>query len=191
MLNWQAPPEDTWNGDLKGYKVQYRLKGYTSPFLERNTSPWPATSYELTGLIVFTEYEIKISAWNNKGVGIYSDSIFVRTREGVPGAPPTDVNITAVNSTALRIVWLPPDASKINGVNLGYVIKAEQSDSTHKMLTVPPDPNDPYNYQTTYMYGLKKFTDYSVTITCYTGQGQGPASTPVHINTEEDGKNDT
>ncbi|CAG2244562.1 SDK [Mytilus edulis] len=186
MLNWQAPPSDTWNGDLTGYKVKYRLKGYTSPFLERNTNPWPSTSFELTGLIVFTEYEIKIAAYNNEGVGLYSDSINVRTREGVPGVPPTDVNVSSVNSTAIKIVWLPPDASKINGVNLGYIILAKGPGNIEERLTVPPDPTDPYNFQQAFMYNLKKFTDYTITVTCYTGQGPGPASTPVHIKTEED-----
>ena len=186
MLNWQAPPEDTWNGDLLGYRIKYRLKGYTSSFLERNTSAWPTTSFELTGLIVFTEYEIKIAAFNNKGVGVYSDSMFVRTREGVPGAPPTKVNITSVNSTAIKIIWLPPDASKIHGVNLGYRILAKGPGNIQEEKTIPPDPNDPYNYQNAYLYNLHKFTEYTITVTCYTSQGQGPASIPLHIKTEED-----
>ena len=49
------------------------------------------TIYELLGLIVFQEYEIAVAAYNAEGVGVYSQYIRVRTQEGVPSEPPTQV----------------------------------------------------------------------------------------------------
>ena len=42
----------------------------------------------------------------------------MRTKEGIPTAPPTDVVATAETSTAIRIEWNPPDPQQINGINM-------------------------------------------------------------------------
>ena len=79
--------------------------------------------YELKGLIVFQEYEISVAAYNQKGVGVYSNNILVRTQEGKPTMPPSNVAIIPVNSTAIKLTWLPPDSQFLNGNNLGYKVR--------------------------------------------------------------------
>lgn len=190
MLLWQAPSEDTWNGDLRGYMIRYKLTNYPdSTYQSVNTTNPLVTTHELTNLIIFQSYEFQIAAYNNEGVGVFSNTIEERTMEGQPTRPPKNVQVVARNSTVVRVAWQPVDAAYINGVALGYKIKARrQGQSTfEKELSVPPNPNDPIGEQSLYINGLKKFTYYSVVVLCYTGAGDGPASLPMSVRTEEDG----
>ncbi len=41
----------------------------------------------------------------------------MKTREGVPSAPPTGVRAQAVDSSVVKVWWYPPDPQKINGIN--------------------------------------------------------------------------
>lgn len=51
--------------------------------------------------------------------------IFVKI---VPEAPPSAIKVVAINSTAVKISWKPPDPQKINGINQGYKIEAHSYD---------------------------------------------------------------
>eukprot|EP00058_Branchiostoma_floridae_P010217 XP_002595705.1 hypothetical protein BRAFLDRAFT_200669 [Branchiostoma floridae] len=62
--------------------ISYNIIGLGSFADERNITDPSATSYVLDGLIVFTEYEIRIAAYNIEGVGVYSNPITQRTAEG-------------------------------------------------------------------------------------------------------------
>ena len=191
MLLWQAPSEDTWNGDLRGYRIRYKLTNYPdSTYQSVNTINPLVTTYELTNLIIFQSYEFQIAAYNNEGVGVFSNTIEERTMEGQPTRAPRNVQVVAQNSTVIRVAWQPVDAAYINGVALGYKVKARrQGQSTfEKELSVPPNPNDPIGIQSVDVPGLKKYTYYSVQVLCYTGAGDGPSSSPESVRTDEDGE---
>ncbi|OTF78855.1 hypothetical protein BLA29_011934, partial [Euroglyphus maynei] len=58
------------------------------------------------------------------GIGLYSPSIYVRTKEGRPAAQVRALQAEALNSTSIRVQWLPPDPQLINGINQGYKVQA-------------------------------------------------------------------
>lgn len=114
--------------------------------------------------------------------------INIKTREGVPEAAPNNIRAVAVNSTAVRVWWNPPNPQKINGINQGYKLQAWKGASEAKSMTVPPSLFDPLAEQTAIMSGLQKFTEYNVTVLCFTDPGDGKRSPPVFVKTKEDGK---
>ena len=57
-------------------------------------------------------------------MGHYAEPIKVKTREGVPSAPPTFVRVQPIDSSVVRVWWSPPDPQKINGINQGYKLQA-------------------------------------------------------------------
>ena len=54
-------------------------------------------------------------------------------------------------------------------------------------MTVAPSPFDPLAEQTALLDGVHKFTEYQITVLCFTSPGDGPRSAPVPIKTAQDG----
>lgn len=67
FLQWQAPPVSSWNGHLKGYKIAYSLSYPNSSWKYLIVDDYTQTSANLTDLIVWETYLIKLSAFNSKG----------------------------------------------------------------------------------------------------------------------------
>jgi len=192
MIQWQPPAEDAQNGDILGYIVRYRLFGYhDSPWSYRNITKPSQRTYLITELITWKDYGVQIAAYNQKGVGLFTQAIKIKTREGVPGAPPTRVRAQSIGSTAVKVSWLPPNAQKINGINQGYKLQAWQGDpkiasQPDKTVTVHPNVLAPLSEQTSVIDGLKPWTAYNITVLCFTSPGDGKRSPGELVRTNQD-----
>ncbi|CAB3378147.1 Hypothetical predicted protein [Cloeon dipterum] len=190
IIQWQQPIEKHHNGILLGYMIRYRLYGYNdSPWSYRNVTNEAQRNYLIQELITWKDYEIQVAAYNDKGIGIYSDSIKLKTKEGVPDAAPSKVRAKALNSTAVQVWWTPPDPQKINGINQGYKLQAWRdkiSETDHIIKTVPPNLLDPLAEQTTILENLDKYAVYEITVLCFTDPGDGDQSAPIQVHTLED-----
>lgn len=110
----------------------------------------------------------------------------------VPEAPPTDVRVKAINSTAVNVWWKPPNPQKINGINQGYKLQAWHNggfneENEYTSVTVAPNLFDPQAEQSAVVPNLRKYTLYNVTVLCFTNPGDGDRSSPVAVRTNEDG----
>ncbi|XP_044732733.1 protein sidekick isoform X2 [Chrysoperla carnea] len=193
IVQWQPPLEEHRNGQILGYIIRYRLYGYNqSPWKYRNITNEAQRNFLIQELITWKDYNIQIAAYNNKGVGVYTEGAKIKTKEGVPEAPPTITRIEPVNSTAIALSWKPPNPQKINGINQGYKIQAWRWDNQNgemveeKMMTVHPNLLDPLAEQSAIMAGLQKFSEYNITVVCFTDPGDGERSEPVEVKTLED-----
>ncbi|XP_029040612.1 protein sidekick isoform X4 [Osmia bicornis bicornis] len=192
ITQWQLPLEEYRNGHILGYVLRYRLYGYNdSPWTIQNITNEAQRNYLITDLITWKDYIVQIAAYNDKGVGVFTEGLKIKTKEGVPEAPPTNVKANAVNSTAINVWWKPPNPQKINGINQGYKLQAWIADNfteanEYKSMSVPPSLFDPLAEQSAIMTGLKKYTLYNITVLCFTDPGDGEKSLPVQIRTLED-----
>ncbi|KAG5875403.1 hypothetical protein JTB14_028474 [Gonioctena quinquepunctata] len=192
ITQWQPPLEEHRNGQILGYIIRYRLFGYNeSPWTIRNITNEAQRNYLITDLITWKDYIVQIAAYNNKGVGVFTDGAKIKTKEGVPEAPPIIGKVEALNSTSIQIWWIPPNPQKINGINQGYKIQAWHWHSTRghleaSMMTVHPNLLDPYAEQTAIMTHLEKFTEYNITVVCFTDPGDGEMSDYHYVKTKED-----
>ncbi|XP_040085931.1 protein sidekick-1 [Oryx dammah] len=185
MVQWQPPPEPEHNGALRGYVLRYRLAGLPGEYQQRNISS-PEVSYCLvTELIVWTQYEIQVAAYNGAGLGVFSRAVAEYTLQGVPTAPPQNVQVEAVNSTTIQFLWNPPPQQFINGINQGYKLLAWPDDVPEAVTVVTIAP-DFHGVHHGYITNLKKFTAYFTSVLCFTTPGDGPPSTPRLIWTRED-----
>lgn len=190
IVQWQPPLEEHRNGQILGYIIRYRLYGYNeSPWTTRNITNEAQKNYLIQDLITWKDYIVQIAAYNNKGVGVFTDGIKIKTREGVPEAAPAQVRARPVNSTSVKVWWRPPNPQKINGINQGYKLQAWKDNVEFKSMTVPPSLFDPLAEQSAVMSGLEKFTEYNITVLCFTDPGDGKRSSPVAVKTTEDGEN--
>uniref|UniRef100_A0AAX7VLX9 Sidekick cell adhesion molecule 1a n=1 Tax=Astatotilapia calliptera TaxID=8154 RepID=A0AAX7VLX9_ASTCA len=186
MVQWQPPPEPQLNGVLRGYVLRYRLAGLPGDYQEKNISS-PETNYcLLKDLIIWTQYQIQVAAYTGAGLGVYSSPVTEYTLQGVPTAPPQEVQVVAINSTTIQFTWNPPPQQFINGINQGYklLVWPEQSPEDVTIVTITPDY--PSSRHTGLVSGLKKFTWYYGSTLCFTTPGDGPRSPPTLVQTHED-----
>ncbi|XP_074201685.1 protein sidekick-1 isoform X2 [Camelus bactrianus] len=185
MVQWQPPPETEHNGVLRGYILRYRLAGLPGTHQQRNITS-PEVSYCLvTELIIWTQYEIQVAAYNGAGLGVFSRAVTEYTLQGVPTAPPQNVQTEAVNSTSVQFLWSPPPQQFINGINQGYKLLAWPADVPEDVTVVTIAP-DFHGVHHGFITNLKKFTAYFTSVLCFTTPGDGPPSTPQLVWTHED-----
>uniref|UniRef100_A0A6Q2Y236 Sidekick cell adhesion molecule 1a n=1 Tax=Esox lucius TaxID=8010 RepID=A0A6Q2Y236_ESOLU len=174
------------NGLLRGYVLRYRLAGLPGDYQEKNITS-PETNYcLLSDLIIWTQYQIQLAAYTAAGLGEYSTAVNEYTLQGVPTAPPQNVEVTAVNSSALRFTWNPPPQQFINGINQGYKLLVWPEHSPGDVTVVTITPDYPGARLGGFIVGLRKFTWYFGSALCFTTPGDGPKSSPTLVQTHED-----
>ncbi|XP_059414733.1 protein sidekick-2-like isoform X2 [Carassius carassius] len=186
MIQWQPPPESHQNGPLQGYIIRYCLSGLPVDCQMKNITNPDQTNLLLEDLIIWTNYEIEVAAYNGAGQGVYSPRVTEWTLQGVPTVPPGNVQAEAVNSTTVRFTWSAPSPQFINGINQGYKLLAWEPGHEEDVTLVTVRPNFQDSVHVGYITGLKKFTEYFTCVLCFTTPGDGPRSTPQRIRTHED-----
>ncbi|KAI2666017.1 Protein sidekick-2 [Labeo rohita] len=203
MIQWQPPPESHQNGPLQGYIIRYCLSGLPVDCQMKNITNPDQTNLLLEDLIIWTNYEIEVAAYNGAGQGVYSPKIsqkeiIVRSLISltislhqifsfqVPTVPPGNVQAEAVNSTTVRFTWSAPSPQFINGINQGYKLLAWEPGHEEDVTLVTVRPNFQDSVHVGYITGLKKFTEYFTCVLCFTTPGDGPRSTPLRVRTHED-----
>ncbi|XP_055756199.1 neogenin-like isoform X12 [Salvelinus fontinalis] len=164
-LSWDTPL--TGNGDVLTYKVYYMEKGLD---LEQDIDAG-ALSYTLMGLKKFTEYSIRVVAFNKHGPGVSTGDITVTTLSDVPSAPPQNFTVEVHNSKSIMVRWQPPPPGAQNGEITGYKIRyrkgtrkseaAETTGGTQLFQLID---------------GLERGTEYTFRVSAITVNGSGPAT---------------
>uniref|UniRef100_A0A3P8PDA1 Neural cell adhesion molecule L1 n=1 Tax=Astatotilapia calliptera TaxID=8154 RepID=A0A3P8PDA1_ASTCA len=164
----------SWNeaqrvrGLLLGYRVALLIEfNYLTHITEIKTSA------EVTGLRLFSEYELTVTAFNSKGESPRSPPHHFHTPEGVPG-PPATLEFESPTEKSLILSWSPP--AETNGILLGYIVQyqreVESKDSPVEILKV----NDPTVKHIT-LDNLDPNSHYIFKVTACTKIGQGPPIT--------------
>ncbi|NWS94695.1 SDK2 protein, partial [Mionectes macconnelli] len=186
MIQWQPPPESHQNGVLKGYIIRYCLAGLPVGYQFKNITNAEVNNLLLEDLIIWTNYEIEVAAYNSAGLGVYSMKVTEWTLQGVPTVPPGNVQAEATNSTTIRFTWNPPSPQFINGINQGYKLIAWEPEHEEEATVVTVRPNFQDSVHVGYVAGLRKFTEYFTSVLCFTTPGDGPRSPPQLVRTHED-----
>ncbi|XP_010001108.1 PREDICTED: protein sidekick-2-like [Chaetura pelagica] len=186
MLQGQPPPESHQNGVLKGYIIRYCLAGLPVGYQFKNITNAEVNNLLLEDLIIWTNYEIEVAAYNSAGLGVYSMKVTEWTLQGVPTVPPGNVQAEATNSTTIRFTWDPPSPQFINGINQGYKLIAWEPEHEEEATVVTVRPNFQDSVHVGYVAGLRKFAEYFTSVLCFTTPGDGPRSPPQLVRTHQD-----
>ncbi|KAL2297829.1 hypothetical protein Nmel_016394 [Mimus melanotis] len=186
MIQWQPPPESHQNGVLKGYIIRYCLAGLPVGYQFKNITNAEVNNLLLEDLIIWTNYEIEVAAYNSAGLGVYSMKVTEWTLQGVPTVPPGNVQAEATNSTTIRFTWNPPSPQFINGINQGYKLIAWEPEHEDEPTVVTVRPNFQDSIHVGYVSGLRKFAEYFTSVLCFTTPGDGPRSPAQLVRTHED-----
>ena len=111
--------------------------------------------------------------------------IIIITTNKVPGAPPRNVRVEAEDSTSIRVLWEAPPEELQNGLITYYklyYVEASRSDTEAVEMMLKSPLNTEFLLEE-----LKKWTQYRVWLIAGTVVGDGPASQPITVRTQEDG----
>ena len=101
----------------------------------------------------------------------------------VPNASPANVRGNNVTSTEIFVQWDEVPAEAQNGIIVNYTVTYRElpDGSPIPQVVIAPKRNAT-------LTGLKKFTNYSITVFASTTKGGGNRSEPIIVITDEDSK---
>lgn len=192
IVTWQLPPRESWNGELIGYIVNCTEEKQNINYISTNATMqrtirvdgFATTKTTIGNLRTYSRYSILVRAMNNYGAGPWSAPVFGTTLEGVPEAPPQNVNCIALSSQSVKISWFEPPLQFHGGIIQGYKILYRPL-SQDSETSVTNEVKRTSNLET-YLHALYKATNYSVRVLAYTSSGDGTSSPAIYCKTEED-----
>ena len=100
-----------------------------------------------------------------------------------PSAPPANVQGQNTSSTSIWVDWDIVPVVDQNGIILTYTVKYMALPDERPRSTVVIAPTTQAN-----LIGLAKYRNYSITVFAFTAKGDGNASEPIIVITDEDSK---
>uniref|UniRef100_A0A3Q2Y7N4 Receptor-type tyrosine-protein phosphatase S n=1 Tax=Hippocampus comes TaxID=109280 RepID=A0A3Q2Y7N4_HIPCM len=184
LVSWRAPPMESQNGIITRYSIQYAATdGEDKTPRQIPDIPPESSQYLLEHLEKWTEYHVTVTAHTDVGAGPQSTPQLVRTEEDVPSGPPRKVEVEAVNSSSIKVIWRSPMPTKQHGQIRGYQV--------HYVRMLNGEPiGQPVikdilidDAQEMVISELQAETTYSVTVAAYTTKGDGARSKPKLVTT--------
>ncbi|XP_028330202.1 receptor-type tyrosine-protein phosphatase S isoform X47 [Gouania willdenowi] len=180
LLSWVTPAQTGQENQVTGYELMYRKREDKE---EKRISFEPTTTYLLKELKPFTTYTFRLAARSKHGVGAYTSEISAETPQTLPSGPPRKVEVEAVNSSSIKVIWRSPMPTKQHGQIRGYQV--------HYVRMVNGEPTgQPVikdilidDAQEMIINELLAETTYSVTVAAYTTKGDGARSKAKLITT--------
>ncbi|GIY34288.1 down syndrome cell adhesion molecule homolog [Caerostris extrusa] len=82
-VSWMAPPKEMRRGSIKGYYLGYKVLRSSDTFTYKTleSSGEIREEHHLTNLRRFTQYAIRLQAFNKAGSGPHSEEVTVQTLE--------------------------------------------------------------------------------------------------------------
>uniref|UniRef100_T1IV47 Down syndrome cell adhesion molecule-like protein Dscam2 n=1 Tax=Strigamia maritima TaxID=126957 RepID=T1IV47_STRMM len=185
-ITWKPPVKHLWNGAIRGYNVGYKihdsLDAYTLTSLEVPEDYTEELIYQLTNLLMYTQYDIIVQAYNSKGKGPISEVVLAMTSEDVPSSAPTDVRCSSLSSKSIYVLWEPPAAETINGILRGYKVMYKPSEEWYDAMI----QSKIVDSSKVTINNLEVNTNYSIQILAFTKVGDGVKSIATFCKTHED-----
>ncbi|XP_072258225.1 neogenin isoform X8 [Pyxicephalus adspersus] len=172
LVQWQAPPVGTQNGQIVGYKLRYRKtarKTETNEILVDNL-----LSQQVTGLEKNTEYSFRVVAMTVNGSGPATDWVSADTFENdldesrVPDMP-SSLHVRSL-VTSIVVSWTPPENQHqvvVRGYAIGYGLGSPHAQTVrvdHKQRYYTIENLEPSSH---YVISLKAFNNMGEGIPLY------------------------
>ncbi|XP_016388254.1 receptor-type tyrosine-protein phosphatase delta-like, partial [Sinocyclocheilus rhinocerous] len=193
LVSWKLPPVELQNGIMTRYTVQYAAtEGDDTSLHQVSDIPPEKYHYLLENLEKWTEYRVTVSAHTEAGEGPESLPQLIRTEEDVPSGPPRKVEVEAVNSTSVKVLWRSPVPSRqhgqIRGYQVHYVRMVNGEPGGHPVIKDILIDDAQWEYDDSaehelILTDLHAETMYSVTVAAYTTKGDGARSKPKLVTT--------
>ncbi|KAG7309654.1 hypothetical protein JYU34_004140 [Plutella xylostella] len=139
-----------------------------------------SSSYLLSGLMPYTQYDIFLMPFYKMLLGKPSNLMAGFTEEDIPSAPPQSVTAGVINTTSAWIRWEPPPVSTWNGELTGYLIEIRVSSSSGGRVVGQMSLGA--KTRAAAASSLRPGGRYTVRAAATTKLGRGPFSNPAQIH---------
>ncbi|XP_061641405.1 contactin-3 [Phyllopteryx taeniolatus] len=186
QLSW-TPGRD--NGSpITGYIIQGRTP-FTVGWQAVETVPEMVNGNTLTatvvGLNAWVEYEFRVVARNNVGLGEPSPaSAKTRTEDTIPDTAPTDIGGGGGTKSELVITWEPVSEELQNGEGFGYIIALRPVGKvtwTRAIISTPGVARYVFHNDS-----IPPFSPFDVKVGAFNNRGEGPFSSIATVYSAED-----
>ncbi|XP_037108064.1 contactin-3 [Syngnathus acus] len=186
QLSW-TPGRD--NGSpITGYIIQGRTP-FTVGWQAVETVPEVVNGNTLTatvvGLNAWVEYEFRVVARNNVGLGEPSPaSAKTRTEDTIPDTAPTDIGGGGGTKSELVITWEPVSEELQNGEGFGYIVALRPAGTvtwTRAIISTPGVARYVFHNDT-----IPPFSPFDVKVGAFNNRGEGPFSSIGTVYSAED-----
>ncbi|XP_025828813.1 tyrosine-protein phosphatase Lar isoform X1 [Agrilus planipennis] len=174
-LEWSRPSQTY--GELQGYRLRYGVKDQElKDYYIKGTQ---VNNYRIKDLEKGVEYEFRVAGKNHIGTG--QEAIkYLRTPEGPPTGPPTNITFRFQTPDVVCFNWESPIREHRNGQIIRYELQFHKK-IDHSNIIVRNVTNTKAVFT-----NLDENTEYVFHIRAYTSQGAGPYSEKICIQTERD-----
>ncbi|XP_048579577.1 uncharacterized protein LOC5515780 isoform X2 [Nematostella vectensis] len=173
-----------------GYNIYYRVNDNNSEW-QKQVLEGLNTTFDVTGLEEYTEYLIRVSAFNKYAEGNRSEELTCQTLQDAPSAPPQNLSGVPESSTAISITFGDIPERDQNGEVVYYLVcfyERALGNSTIQCLVVENTRSRreaSFDQHSKTITGLKPYTEYVVQVLGHTIK-DGVYSDPITVTTAED-----
>uniref|UniRef100_A0A668VYP7 Receptor-type tyrosine-protein phosphatase F n=1 Tax=Oreochromis aureus TaxID=47969 RepID=A0A668VYP7_OREAU len=170
LVQWEPPEEP--NGQIRGYRVYYSSDhdAPLSAWQKHNTDDSHFTT--ISGLTTDITYSLRVLGFTSVGDGPPSDTLQIKTRQGVP-AQPSDFDGEAELDSRIMLSWLWPVQEPIISFELVYW----EANNPHRVTF---DAAGSYAVD-----GLKPDTLYIFSLAARSEMGLGVFTQPIECRTAQ------
>uniref|UniRef100_A0A6P7GDV3 Contactin n=1 Tax=Diabrotica virgifera virgifera TaxID=50390 RepID=A0A6P7GDV3_DIAVI len=177
-IRWEPLRPDEQNSPGIHYKIFWKRKDGEVEFKSQKLEEFGNVGEAVVNIDIkwyYTEYIVKVQAFNNEGAGPISPETVIYSAEDMPQVAPQLVIAKSFNSTALNVSWVPVDQTreKVRGRLIGHRIKYWKKDTNEQDAVYYLSRKiQPWAL----IVGLQPDTYYFVKSMVYNSAGEGPES---------------
>merc|ERR1719266_3228743 len=183
-LTFSWTPGSDGFAPLRYYSVQYSENSAGWQTVQERVDPM-VTTYTVYNLRPATQYRFRIQATNDIGPSGWSEeSNTTLTLPAAPSAVVTNLRVTPITRTDVRVTWDPIPVAEFNGdVDTGgYKIEyREVTDFPSPLSSSPQVELKGITIGEVVLNELVRDKNYEITVLPFNSQGLGPASRPVVV----------
>ncbi|XP_074533175.1 contactin-1a [Halichoeres trimaculatus] len=180
IITWKPVQPQYYYGPNFGYIVAFKPQG-GNEWMKVTVADPQAMRYvhKDPNIPPFTEYQVKVKAFNSQGEGPFSLTAPIYSAQDAPSEAPVIIEGKALSATEASVSWMPLPQGNVDGYQVKYWRNQKDSEGEAQRVAVSGRDNH------TRFDGMKPNSYYFIEVRGYNSAGYGPPSRRLQILTKK------